>query len=104
MLPLKIGALCLLAIVSRSGCRKDTPPVFSVICLGDGFGGADCSVADGSRKYLKPSELKNFWMTTNADMQNYTSWCYQASPAAVRQVLEDKGSEIKSYPVEVVNP
>lgn len=77
---LKCGALLCLALVSLlsscKGTRKDQPPVLSVICLGDGFGGADCSMPDGSKKYLSPSELKNYWMTTNADAQNLVQWCY----------------------------
>jgi len=73
------GMLCLALALSLNSCkgtRKDSPPVLSVICLGDGFGGADCSMADGSKRYLPPSELKNYWMTTNADAQNLVSWCY----------------------------
>ena len=73
------GMLCLALALSLSSCkssRSDPPPVLSIICLGDGFGGADCSLADGTKKYLPPSELKNYWMTTNGDAQNLVQWCY----------------------------
>jgi hypothetical protein len=91
-----IAALFLsLFLYPTSGCRKDNPPVFSIICLGDGFGGADCSLADGSKKYLSPTELKDFWMTTNADMQNFSSWCYNTDPKTGGAALDNLRNQIR---------
>jgi hypothetical protein len=69
--------------------------VFSLICLGDGVGGADCSLPNGGQSHLLPSQLKNFWMTTNADMQNFSAWCYQTTPEIAAKGLKEIRSEIQ---------
>lgn len=94
--PVMILTLTTLAMLSEA-CRTDKPPVISIICLGDGFGGSDCSlsaagtvpegcsVKDPSQPlqvYCPPSALKDFWMTTQADEANFSSWCYKV-PAKV---------------------
>jgi len=104
MSPLKLGALplVLLVLLISSGCRKDQPPALSIICLGDGVGGADCSTSEGKRVHKLPSELKNYWMTTNNDFQNFSAWCYQIDAKSIKQEIEAKRAEIEGYPVEVV--
>lgn len=87
--------LAVLAFLSN-GCRTDKPPQISIICIGDGFGGADCVLSTGEKKYLKPSELKNFWMTTQLDMQNFSSWCYDTSPKVVSHHMERLEEEMHS--------
>lgn len=74
---LKNGTMFCLAIAIAS-CRGSKPPVIEV-CIGDGFGGADCVEADGSKKYRAPSELRDYWMTSEADEQNFASWCYDVN-------------------------
>ena len=78
------GSLLLVATVS---CRTDKPPAISIICIGDGFGGADCVLASGERQYKSPSELKNYWMTTAVDQQNYSSWCYKTTPSNISREM-----------------
>lgn len=68
--------LCLALAFSLSGCRTDQPPKLSIICIGDGFGGADCVENGGARTYKSPTDLKNYWMTTETDQANFSSWCY----------------------------
>lgn len=68
-----------LALLSLSACRSSTPPALSLICIGDGVGGADCVDHAGNKIYKTPSELLNFWMTTETDEQNFAQWCYGAS-------------------------
>ena len=95
--PWRLGALLLvlLGLLPLEGCRDSVPPVFSVICLGDGIGGADCSLPGGASEHLLPSQLKNFWMTTNADMQNYTAWCYQTTPAVAAKGMSEIAEGIR---------
>lgn len=84
-----------LAILSAlSGCRKDPPPAISLVCLGDGYGGADCVTATGEQVYKAPSELLNFWMSTQVDMQNYMSWCYKAGPKAVAREMASLAAKV----------
>lgn len=64
------ACLCLFA------CRSSTPPKLSIVCILDGYGGADCVDANGNKIYKAPSELTNFWATTETDEQNFTQWCY----------------------------
>lgn len=66
----------LVMTLALSGCRKDTPPAIE-ICIMDGFGGADCQEADGSKVYKLPSEMKNYWSTNQVDMKSFASWCYE---------------------------
>lgn len=77
-----------------SSCRSSVPPAIP-ICLGDGVGGADCVLEDGSRKYLPPSDLLNYWMTTQEGMKKFSSWCYQTDENTVSQ--EMKGFELKAH-------
>ena len=58
-----------------SGCKADAPPVIT-LCMGDGLGGADCRLPDGTKVYWTPSELENAWITTQADAARLLSWCY----------------------------
>lgn len=75
----KSGVLCLAALaLTLSACRKDPPPPI-MICVLDGVGGADCVDKLGAQVYLPPSKLKNFWATSEEDMQAFSGWCYGAS-------------------------
>ena len=67
----------------------------SLICIGDGFGGADCSTAAGTHIYKSPSELKDYWMTTQTDEANFASWCYDAPPSLVKQSMDSMKASIK---------
>ncbi len=90
------GVACLGVVLTiMAGCRNDPPPTISIVCLGNGFGGADCSLPNGERKYLAPSELKNFWMTTQTDMKNFSSWCYQTNGKNVEQQMQNIITYIK---------
>lgn len=91
-----------LALVT--GCRGDKPPAVP-ICTADGFGGADCNFlgvsqdiapspwpgtpvgSDPAIRYLKPSETKNFYMTTQAGMKWFAAWCYDTTPEAAEKAL-----------------
>lgn len=82
---LKLGKMLLLVLafpLLSSGCRESVPPKIE-ICIGDGFGGADCIEADGSKLYKSPSALKNYWMTNEPDQANFTAWCYDSGVPAV---------------------
>lgn len=86
------GKKLLLAVgfLSLFGCRSSTPPKID-ICIGDGMGGADCSLKKGSMMrekcsaltnggfYCPPSVLLNMWMTTQPDMEAWSSWCFDTS-------------------------
>jgi hypothetical protein len=73
---LTLGALLFLAIALLSSCREDSPPVIE-ICIGDGLGGADCILKDGSKIWRSPTDLQNYWMTNQVDMGEFSAWCYQ---------------------------
>lgn len=89
-MPQKRGVvLCLAIALAFSACRNDKPPSLSIICIGDGFGGADCVTSAGERIYKKPSELRTFWMTSQNDMQNFASWCYDTDKKEVRPYMSD---------------
>lgn len=85
---LKNGGMFLLMVGLLDGCRSDPAPVLSIICLGDGFGGGDCSFPNGDRKYLPPSELKNFWMTSQPDFYNFSAWCFDTTPKKVSSIIQ----------------
>jgi hypothetical protein len=98
---LKLGKLLFLGLVFLSSCRTDPPPKLSIICIGDGLGGAECADSFGNSVYRLPSQLKNFWMTTEADEANFASWCYEGTPnaapspsPAVLQAMEDIKKQI----------
>ena len=82
---LLLGSLLCSALAS---CRTDKPPVISIVCIGDGFGGADCVDSTGAKIYRKPSELLNYWMTTQVDESNFAAWCYQVNPPTAEKQLE----------------
>ena len=85
--------LCLVALLlDTTACRGTVPPKIP-ICIGDGFGGADCVEKDGSSGYRAPSELKNYWMTDQGSMSQFSAWCYRTSSREVRPHME----VIKSY-------
>lgn len=77
--PLFLG----LALLLLSSCRDSQPPKIE-ICIGDGVGGAECVEADGSQLYRVPSQLKNYWMTSQPDEANFASWCYDTDQSAVK--------------------
>lgn len=78
------GMLCLaLGLALSSGCRETAPPKID-ICIGDGYGGADCVLKDGSRAYKPPSALLNYWMTSQEDEAAFASFCYDAPKTAIK--------------------
>lgn len=86
--------LCLFSLLTGSAlaltsCRKDTPPAISIICTLDGTGGGDCATADGTKVHKAPSELLNYWATTQTDEANFSGWCYKIPPAQSSAVLDD---------------
>jgi hypothetical protein len=56
------------------------------------LGGADCSDPQGNKIHKTPSELNGFWMTTETDEANFSSWCY-ATDMALIQLHMDKMKE-----------
>ncbi len=74
MKPLKSGKMLYLAVL-LSGCGTAPPKI--PICIGDGFGGADCVEVDQTKTYRKPSDLKNYWMTDQQSMSDFANWCYR---------------------------
>lgn len=78
---LRVTIVCTALLVLLPGCRKDAPPQLSIICTLDGHGGGDCVTGDGQKKYLSPSEMTNYWATSQADEANFTAWCYKTSVA-----------------------
>lgn len=98
MQQLKSGKKLLVAIalaLSLSACRKSKPPVIE-ICIADGFGGADCILADDTKVYKSPSELKNYWLTNQADMAAFSSWCYQANVDTVKKAMQQIELQIQN--------
>lgn len=75
-------------------CRTDKPPQISLICTLDGFGGGDCALPDGTSVYKSPSDMKGFWATTQTDEVNFSSWCYQTTPAVAEAHLEQIKTQI----------
>ena len=75
--------LALLVLLLVSSCRDSSPPKIEV-CILDGFGGGDCVEADGSQLYRAPSQMLNYWATSQPDMQNFSSWCYDTSSSAAK--------------------
>lgn len=91
-------SLAALACLFLFSCRESSPPQLSIICLGDGFGGADCVDSSGNKVYKSPSQLLNYWMTTEADEQNFSSWCYGGdapAAAAVKIGMSDIKDQVK---------
>ena len=101
---LRNGAMLYLALVLAS-CRNSTPPPID-ICIGDGFGGADCQLRAGSELiskctkndngyYCPPSALVNMWMTTQTDEAAFASWAYDTSPEAIQTQMAKIKSNLK---------
>lgn len=80
--------LYLILGLALNSCRNDPPPALSTICILDGHGGGDCVLADGTKKYMLPSEMLNMWATTQADEANFSSWCYQTSKSNVEKQMD----------------
>lgn len=82
-----------LLLLNISACRNSVPPKIE-ICLGDGVGGADCIEADGSKLYRTPSMLRNYWMTSEPDESNFSSWCYDTTNATVQAAMNATRKEM----------
>lgn len=84
---MKLLMLGIVLLIALAGCRKSNPPSID-ICIGDGYGGMNCTLKDGTHKYLKPSETANMWATTQEDMKLFASWCYNTSVKNVAPQME----------------
>lgn len=83
-----------LLLLSVPACRSSTPPPTD-ICIGDGVGGADCTLSDGAHAYKKPSELKNAWLIPDQKQaQNFVSWCYDVSPETAKNGMDHVAFEV----------
>lgn len=82
-----------LALLLLSGCRTDPPPKLSIVCILDGHGAGDCVDASGNRVYKLPSEMLNYWATTEVDQQNWASWCYGSSASQTAAAMAQIKSE-----------
>ncbi len=103
---LRHGAMLCLAVATLS-CRTSSPPPLDT-CLGDGFGGADCSLREGSSLlakcvslanggyYCPPSATKNMWMTTQEDMRNFAAFCYDVDQSVAASNMKAMRAEIRS--------
>jgi hypothetical protein len=95
-MPRPLYGLMLLGVLAlASSCRHSNPPPLSLICLLDGFGGADCVTASGVKKYLAPSETLNMWATTQADMSNFSAWCYDTNPKNTSSAMRVISGELR---------
>jgi len=89
------GPLLLVSLACLStSCRDSQPPKIEV-CILDGFGGGDCIESDGSKLYRLPSDMLNYWATSQPDEANFASWCYQADRQTVNKAMTLISSEIK---------
>lgn len=93
-LPRRGALLCLGLGLVLPSCRNDAPPRVEV-CIGDGFGGADCVETNATQLYRSPSMLKNYWMTGQPDEANFAAWCYGATPAQVTPVMTEIESQAR---------
>lgn len=88
---LMLGTLLLVA----PACRTSQPPPTD-ICTGDGFGGANCTLSDGSHVKKLPSELNHSWIIPDQKQAAaFTSWCYDAS-------VEDVQKQMSQLEVEAI--
>lgn len=87
-LPKRGEWLCLALVIFLSSCRTDQPPPIEPICTLDGLGGGNCVHSDGTKVYLKPSEMKNFWTTSPDGIAKFSAWCYDVPENQVRSSLE----------------
>jgi hypothetical protein len=92
------AALLPVCALAMGSCRTDKPPIIGIICIGDGAGGADCVQAGGAKVYKSPSELKNYWMTTQTDEANFSSWCYKIPAPVASSTLESMRARIVPTP------
>lgn len=77
-----------LMLLSCPACRSSTPPPTD-ICVGDGFGGADCTLSTGEHKYKSPSDLKGAWIIPDQKQAtSFVSWCYDATQEQVQAAME----------------
>ncbi len=83
-----LTALFTLALaLSLSSCRHDVPPQI-ILCIGDGLGGADCSIPGvPEREYWPPSKLNDAWITTQDDAAKLLAWCYHTTPDKVTPIM-----------------
>lgn len=89
------GLIIILGLpISFMSCRTSKPPVISIICIGDGTGGADCVTNAGDKVHKTPSQLKGFWMTTEVDQANFSSWCYDAPTSTTTKAMNVMKSQI----------
>ena len=88
-----------------SGCRSSKPPKIP-ICIGTGYGGADCKLVDGTYEHWGPTKLKNAWITTQHGMALFSSWCYDAKLSIIQAEMAEIDEEIRSadLPQEDVPP
>lgn len=87
-------------LLSLSACRKDPPPKID-IGTGDGFGGANAVLKNGTREYWPPSKLKNAWITNQEDMAAFAAWCYDIDVETARAALENLRANTEEPPYEV---
>jgi hypothetical protein len=59
------------------------------IGIGDGVGGADFILEDGTKEYWPPSKLRGAWMTTPQGMEKFAAWCYQINAKHARAGMRD---------------
>lgn len=100
-------------LLLASSCRTSTPPAVDV-CIGDGFGGADCALIPDSPLvpvcqsqpcpsgstatncyYCPPTALKDSWITTQASESAFASWCYDAPQGTVNASMANLSAKIK---------
>ena len=76
-----------LLLLSAQGCRNDTPPPTD-ICIGDGHGGADCTLWTGEHAYKTPSQLKSAWIIPDQQQAAaYVAWCYGTTPQVAANAM-----------------
>lgn len=92
--------LLVILVLLLSGCPKESYPPKIPVCTGDGVGGADCVLADGTKDYWPPSKLNNAWITTQAGMALFASWCYQITPEEAAKNLSELRAKIRSVEPE----
>lgn len=92
--------LITLLAVYAAGCPRDYPPKLSLICTLDGIGGGDCSDSTGVHIYKAPSEMTNYWATTQTDAENLVSWCYGVSQPVAKKFIAEFVSPYKTTRVQ----
>ena len=88
-------SLVILMLFCVCGCRTSTPPTIEV-CILTGFGSADCVEPDGTKVQKLPSELNNYWSTSESDMERWTQWCYgSSSPSPIKAGMDNIKSRVR---------